>query len=373
MNNVYINATNMISSLGFSTEENFQNMLKERRGISIQNVEYLWNSPFPVSLVNNERLEQEAENKQLTRFEKLLLVSAKKAVEKSNIDPSTPDTLFLLSTTKGNVDLLDKNPKDIRAYLWSSAKILTEYFKNKNKTQVVSSACISGLMATIIAHRLIATGHYKNVVVTGADVLSKFIVSGFMSFHSLSKTPCKPFDLNRDGLSLGEGAGTIVFSSQKNTDKQPLVAFTNGSISNDANHISGPSRTGDGLAIAIKNTLKNYKLPDFISAHGTATLYNDDMESKALTISGLQNIPTNSFKGYIGHTLGAAGVIETIMSVECLRKNQLLKTIGLEQQGVAQKINVITQNKEQQLTRVLKLVSGFGGTNAAALFTKINQ
>lgn len=373
MTNVYINATNVISSLGFSTKENFQNMLKGKSGISIQNVKNLWDSPFPIALVNRERLDEETKNKALTYFEKLLLVSAKKAVEKSNIDPSTPDTLFLLSTTKGNVDLLEKNPKDTRAYLWHSANLLANYFKNKNKTQVVSSACISGVMAAIIAHRLITEGYYKNVVVTGADVLSKFIVSGFMSFHSLSRSPCKPFDLNRDGLSLGEGAGTIVFSSAKNTDNQAQITFTNGSISNDANHISGPSRTGDGLAIAIKKTLGNYGLPDFISAHGTATLYNDDMESKALTLSGLQKTPTNSFKGYIGHTLGAAGVIEAIMSIACLKKNQLLKTIGLEQQGTAEKINVITQNKEQALTRVLKLVSGFGGTNAAALFTKINE
>lgn len=373
MTNVYINATNVISSLGFSTKENFQNMLEGKSGISIQNIKSLWDFPFPISLVNKQKLDQEAKDKELTRFEKLMLVSAKKAIEKSNIDPSAPDTLFLLSTTKGNVDLLDKNLKDIRAYLWHSANLLADYFKNKNKVQVVSSACISGLMATIIAHRLITEGYYKNVVVTGADVLSKFIVSGFMSFHSLSKNPCKPFDMNRDGLSLGEGAGTIVFSSEKNLNNQATVMFTNGSISNDANHISGPSRTGDGLAIAIKNTLGNYGLPDFISAHGTATLYNDDMESKALNLCSLQNTPTNSFKGYIGHTLGAAGVIEAIVSIECLKKNQLLKTIGLEQQGTAEKINVITQNKKQELTQVLKLVSGFGGANAAALFTKINE
>lgn len=371
MINVYVEATNIITSLGFSTKENFKNIVNQQSGIQIINNSDLWHSPFPASIIDTNLIDKEINDKSLTKFDKLILTSAKKALQKSKIDPSSNRTLFILSTTKGNVNLLEKNALHPKAYLWQSAKILSNYFNNKNKVQIVSNACISGLMAIIIGQRLIQNNNYDNVVVVGADVLSKFIVSGFMSFHSLSADACKPFDKNRTGLSLGEGAGTIVLTNNKNIIKQKTICVKNGAISNDANHISGPSRTGEGLLLAIKNTLENNEKPDFISAHGTATPYNDDMESKAITRAGLQQTPTNSLKGYFGHTLGAAGVIESIISVKCLENNQLIKTIGLKEQGTSEKINIITQNKQQELNSMLKLVSGFGGGNAAALFTKL--
>ncbi|MCD4682545.1 MAG: 3-oxoacyl-ACP synthase, partial [Bacteroidales bacterium] len=108
------------------------------------------------------------------------------------------------------------------------------------------------------------------------------------------------------------------------------------------------------------------------SAHGTATPYNDDMESIALARNNLAKTPVNSFKGFIGHTLGAAGIVESVFCFESMRQNILIKTYGLENTGTAEKINVITENKQQPVNKVLKIASGFGGSNAAILFKKTN-
>lgn len=369
---VFVEAHNVITSLGFSTKENFDQMVSGNTGIKTICDSNLWDEELPLSLVDKSKLDSIISDGSYTHFEKLMLASAQLALNNSSIDPESSDTLFLLSTTKGNVSLLaNENMKDSNdTYLWHSGNLLTTYFANPNKAQVISSACISGLMAIIIGERLIKSGRYKHVVVVGADEVSRFIVSGFQSFHSLSSKPCMPFDANRDGLSLGEGAGTVVLTSDEKLIQRPKIEVASGGMSNDANHISGPSRTGEGLLLAIKSAVKEGFVPDFISAHGTATPYNDDMESKAITRAGLADVPVNSLKGYIGHTLGAAGIIEALIGIESLVNNTLLGTKGLITTGVAEEINVSKESTNRELNSLLKLVSGFGGCNAAALFIK---
>ncbi len=238
---------------------------------------------------------------------------------------------------------------------------------------VISNACVSGVLAMLYAHRLMTQGHYKNIIVCGCDVLSEFIVSGFQSFFSLSKEGCKPFDKDRTGLTLGEGAGTVVLTSDKDICPRPLIEIVTGSGSNDANHISGPSRTGEGLYIAIRDILNGNNNIDFISAHGTATAYNDDMESTAFTRLSLSHVPVNSYKGYIGHTLGAAGVIESVFCFETMRKDLLVKTFGFENLGTVESLNVIGSNISKPVKTVLKTASGFGGSNAVVLFRKEDE
>jgi 3-oxoacyl-[acyl-carrier-protein] synthase-1 len=234
----------------------------------------------------------------------------------------------------------------------------------KKQPLVISNACISGVVGMIMAMRLIRSGKYKRALVTGADVLSKFIVSGFQSFQSLSEQACRPFDRSRDGLSLGEGVGTLVISKEHGD-----VELVEGAISNDANHISGPSRTGEGLLVSIQNTLNNNTV-DLISAHGTATPYNDDMESVAISRAGLDKVPVNSLKGYFGHTLGAAGIIESIINIEAMKQHTIVSTMGFSDLGLAKNINVVDHTQHVEYNSILKTSSGFGGCNASALFRK---
>lgn len=376
MSKAILSSYNIISALGFSTAENFLALYNSISGLSPVITSWENVEPVTAALINNRALESETEKNigdcsNLLRFEQLSIVSILKAVENQQINLSDKRVLFILSTTKGNIDLLDsrKNSQPVsnKLYLWQTAQNISGYFKNPNVPVVVSNACISGLSALVTAKRWLATGIYDSVVVTGTDLISKFTVSGFQSLKALSPTNCRPFDAERCGLNLGEGAATIILSSGHEKDCSGKVTLEAGAISNDANHISGPSRTGEGLVLAIKKALENCDIPDigFINAHGTATLFNDEMEAVAINRCGLANVPVNSLKGYIGHTMGASGLIETILSAESLIHNTILGTAGFSRSGVSVPMNIVTGETASFKKECLKTASGFGGCNAA--------
>ncbi|MEN8157068.1 MAG: beta-ketoacyl synthase N-terminal-like domain-containing protein [Bacteroidota bacterium] len=423
MSQTYLESSNIISSLGWNTAEAFNTLRSGKGGIRICTDRRLSDHDFPASLIRWEELEQrfsqiggadamtggltgtahlaegaastgpgldgdstsaagpgldgetaastgpglDGETADWTRFEKLAILSMHDALSDSSVDPADPRTALILSTTKGNVELLDQQEgfgKE-RLHLWKSAELMARFFGMKNRPVVISNACISGVVAMITARRLILSGRYDHAIVVGADVVSKFIVSGFQSFLSLSDLPCKPFDEHRDGLTLGEAAGTVIISGQYGD-----VELTGGAVTNDANHISGPSRNGEGLLLAITNTLVDGQQPDLISAHGTATVYNDEMESIALSRAGLEHVPVNSLKGAIGHTLGAAGIVESIINIEAMKQDILIPTMGYSKPGVSGEINVVDRPEKKQIRTMLKVASGFGGCNAAALFKR---
>jgi 3-oxoacyl-(acyl-carrier-protein) synthase len=217
---------------------------------------------------------------------------------------------------------------------------------------------------------LIQRGEYKNIVVVGGDLLTDFVVSGFDSFRSLSHNVCKPYDKDRDGISLGEGASSLILSSETNAPNCYYIA--GGATSNDANHISGPSRTGEELAHAITTALDEAGLKtsdvSFVNMHGTATVYNDEMESKALAVAGLADSIVVSTKGYFGHTLGCSGVLELAVSVSLAERGEIAKTIGFEEIGTPVKLNVSkTIIKDKPCDVFVKTGSGFGGCNAAVV------
>ncbi|MBK8807648.1 MAG: beta-ketoacyl synthase [Bacteroidales bacterium] len=372
MKDIYVAAENTTTALGFDTQTLIENIKNGVSGLQLIDNISLSKEVLPLALVDFESLDSKINNSYLyTRFEKLLIHSIAHALNGSDIDISSPDTLLVITTTKGNIELLHTPQKEKfgneRILLHKAAHVVADYFHTVNKPLVISNACISGILGIVYAQRLLQQGVYKNVVVSGADVISKFVISGFQSFKSLSHTPCKPFDSERVGLSLGEGAGTMVLSTNKTSERN--IRVVRGASANDANHISGPSRTAEGLFLAISRVLGNESV-DYISAHGTATPYNDDMESVAINRAGLAAVPVNSFKAYLGHTLGAAGIIEAIIGIESMKRNELFKSLGSENIGVVEPINVIKENKTHSIEKFLKIGSGFGGCNAAVLFQK---
>ncbi len=377
---VYFIADNIISPLGFTTAENFRAIEKGEVAIDIMHDHSMYPEPFPASMLSTKKLEEEFAKvsvaDEFTRLEKMLILSVWEAVNKSGVDIQSEKTGIVLSTTKGNIDLLDPKKsqafEETRIHLWKLGRIISKYFNNPNEPVVLSNACISGVLAINLAAGLIQQGNYDNVVVIGGDIVSRFVVSGFMSFMSLSPSACKPFDKNRDGLSLGEAASTLVLSKNKTGDND--IIFLGGGSANDANHISGPSRTGEGSFIAIKKALKESGVTaneiDHISAHGTATPYNDEMESIAIDRHGMNRVPVNSFKGNLGHTLGAAGLVETAVLLHEIRSNTLVKTAGFQKLGVSRAIRVVDQTVNKELNTCLKMASGFGGSNAALIVQK---
>jgi 3-oxoacyl-[acyl-carrier-protein] synthase-1 len=370
---------NIISSLGFSSSENYQAVKEGKTGLRYYEHGFGLPEPFVASLIDEKKIDDiffnlpQTKEIKYTKLEKVAILSVHSAIANTNINPSDDKVLFIFSTTKGNIELLEKNYdyEPQRIYLWRSAQLIAQYFGNKNQPLVVSNACISGVAAQIAAVRYLMARRVKYVIVVGAEVLSKFIISGFQSFKALSKQICKPFDKHRAGLNLGEAAATIIYAmAELDIISDNVIIYENGCICNDANHISAPSRTGEGLFNAITKTLKDKEDISFINAHGTATPYNDDMESMAIGRSGLGNIPVNSLKACFGHTLGAAGVLETIISASALENNIVLASQGCDEMEVAFPICVNTNTTTSSKNKFLKLISGFGGCNAAIVLKK---
>ncbi|MHA4810358.1 beta-ketoacyl-[acyl-carrier-protein] synthase family protein [Flavitalea flava] len=410
MSAIFIVSDNIVSPLGVTTADNFLQLKKGISGVKRQEEPTMSAEPFYASLFEKSLFERNLFEKNrsgmilsgknlsgknlpgnnfgapgsYTRFEQLLIASISDALQDGGIDTRSEKTILILSSTKGNISLLETPTGEARTNthelsdrisMTTSARLVAAYFGFVNPPVVISNACISGIMAILTGMRLIRSGRYGQAVVAGADVISKFVLSGFQSFQAISPGHCKPFDKDRDGINLGEGAATVILSSQKQyAGGTGGIKISGGAISNDANHLSAPSRTGEELGYAITKTIKDSGLSaadiDFISAHGTATVYNDEMEAKAITLANLQSVPVNSLKGYYGHTLGAAGLIETIVSLQSLKEGLVLPTLGFEYPGLTEPLNICTGLLSGAFNNCLKTASGFGGCNAALVLSK---
>lgn len=372
---VFISDTNCITSLGLDIASNWKAVSSGLSGIKLHEKNDLFESPFYGSIVDDEKLDQLASEKlteqNLTKLEKMLILALLPLVEKNKV---SDNSLLVLSTTKGNVKLLKNKGADIGgAQLSTLGKKVAKYFGFKKEPVVISNACVSGLLAISVAKDLIQAGMCDNAYVLAGDEISEFILSGFNSFQAMSSKPCRPYDEARDGVTLGEASAAVFMDA--NLEGENLIEVLGSGAINDANHISGPSRTGEGLYLSILSALKEAAISkeeiDFISAHGTATIFNDEMEAIALNRLDLQHVPVNSMKGYYGHTLGASGLLETVLSIESAKHNQLIVSQGYENNGVSQEINVIQKSEGKQINHFLKTASGFGGSNTAILFKKI--
>ena len=366
---VFIAADNIVSPIGMTTAANFAQLRTGATGVRRHERPEMSDQPFYASLFDTYPAGPH------TNFEQLLIASITDALSQTPSLHITDDrTILILASTKGNTGLLDTDPHTSPEHisLPRSAAILARHFNFIHTPIVVSNACISGLLGMITGMRLLRAGLFENAVVAGADVITKFILSGFGSFQALSAGHCRPFDRDRDGINLGEGAATVVLTT--NPEYRHALQLRGGAVSNDANHISGPSRTGRELGDAIEKALHDAACPrtdiGFISAHGTATPYNDEMEAKAITLAGLQNVPVNSLKGYYGHTLGAAGLVESIITLQSIRESLILPSRGFEHNGVSTPLNVCTGLLQTPLNTCLKTASGFGGCNAAVVMRK---
>ena len=306
-----------------------------------------------------------------SRFESLIIEQLDNILAGSAISLKSEDVQLVLSTTKGNIDLLAEDCENIAeaTYIYTSAQAIARRYDAARRPIVISNACISGVSAFVVARELLQSGKVKHVIVAGGDALSEFITAGFASFKSISAQPCRPYDAERDGLTLGEAAGAVILTTDETHADEGKVRLAGGAISNDANHISGPSRTGDGLYYAIANAMHEAGVTNenvgFVNTHGTATRYNDEMESKAVAWAELTDKPLNSLKGYIGHTLGASGVVEAILSAEELKSGYIFGTKGFTSSDTPHTLTLSAEAQKIEGRCCVKTASGFGGCNAA--------
>lgn len=366
---------NICSPLGMTTADN---LAAVRQGeTSLRQYQSLWNLPEPVcaSLFTDAQWADMAVEG-CTPFESMVITSARRALAGCTFNVSGSDVVLIVSTTKANVSLLNPpTAHDDRLYPGVAAERIARQLGITTPPIVVDDACISGAAALITASRLLASGDYHYAIVCGADHQNRFIVSGFQSFKALSPEPCRPFDMERLGLNLGEAAATMVLSATP-CGHSPAWTISQGAIRNDAYHISAPSRQGEGARRALLAVLDGHTLGSdgtmadagplaVINAHGTATMFNDQMESMAIERAGLTGIPVNGYKGYYGHTMGAAGILETILTMAGLDEHVVLATKGYSERGVSGRIDVTKAERPTDGRAFLKMLSGFGGCNAA--------
>lgn len=382
MGKVYLSHNNVVSSYGFDSASAIQNIANEVSGLQLIDNKNILPNPFYSSLIPQNILEEKYQNlhpkEKHTRLEKMFMVSLSRTITKSNI-ALTDRVGLIISTTKGNIDVLDEGntfPEE-RAYLASLGTKIKDFFNFKNEAIVLSNACVSGVLAIAVAKRFINYGKFDHVFVVGGDLVSKFILSGFNAFQALSDEPCRPYCNTRSGINIGEVATSVLVTNDSSKLVDESVVLLGEASCNDANHISGPSRTGEGLHRSVESALKQAEITpeeiDYISAHGTATLFNDEMESKAFNRSNLQKTPLNSLKGYFGHTLGASGLLETIIGMHSLQNNTLYANIGFQELGVSETLTIIQKTTKRNIRTFLKTASGFGGCNTAAIFQKVSE
>lgn len=382
MSKVYLSYNNIVSSYGFDSASAVQNISDEISGLQLVDDKNILPNPFYSSLIPQDKLaakyqKLDPEGKH-TRLEKMLLVSLGDTIAQSGLE-LTDRVGLVISTTKGNIDVLEKEsyfPEE-RAYLASLGGKVKSFFGFQDDAIVLSNACVSGVLAVAVAKRFINQGKYDNVFVIGGDLVTEFILSGFNAFQALSDEPCRPYCKTRTGINIGEVAASVLVTKDPTKLVDESVMIIGESSCNDANHISGPSRNGEGLHRSVKYALKQANLSsediDYISAHGTATNFNDEMEAIAFNRSGLQNTPINSLKGYFGHTLGASGLLETIIGMHSLQQNTLYASLGFQELGVSEPLNIIEKTTPKEINTFLKTASGFGGCNTAAIFQKVSK
>ena len=279
MNKVFLQKYNAICSLGADINEITENIILNHSGIKPVKFQFDEEKTFHVAKFRPEDVKPFT--KKETYFHDLCFHYLELLASGTKLDFSDSKTLIIIATTKGNIEVLNHDQSE--ASLHELCASFQEKFKTVNKPIVISSACISGVMALTHAHDLVKTGHYNQVAICAVDLISNFVVSGFNSFQALSPEICAPYDENRSGVNLGE-ACAVAFVSKEESD----IEIMGGASSNDANHISGPSRDGSGLSLAIQKAMKQSKDStfDLINAHGTATNFNDEMECQAFNSLG---------------------------------------------------------------------------------------
>ncbi len=299
----------------------------------------------------------------------------------SNVSGGIPeDAQLLLATTNGEMEYLEDavlagtgNADESRLdRLLAKVQKLTGV---NGAASVVSSACASSSTAIAMAASAIRSGETESALVVAVDCVTEFVFAGFSALGALTPEKAQPFDKNRKGLSLGEGGAFILLMSEQKAQQEKrkiLGQIAGWGLTSDANHMTGPSRDGQGLSQAIKQAMQTAAVsPDeifSICAHGTGTLYNDAMEIVAFESIFKQPIPAYSIKGGCGHMLGVAGLVETIISLKSAETGIIPPTVNLLEPEESTSVCFSTKSKLEPTTGItLSTNSGFGGVNCALI------
>lgn len=290
------------------------------------------------------------------------------------IVPIPPRTCAVWAGIKGNAEYIEAEQN-------SPMPWLPEHYRQWMQERLgigpagfdINAACASSTVALAIGAQKIARGEHGSVLVCAADIVTRFVHTGFSVLKALTSSRCRPFDTARDGMCIGDGAAAVLLADAATARERGLnrlARLSGWGISNDANHITGPSRDGAGLVAAVQAAMRMAGLApgdaQAFCAHGTGTLFNDGMELAAIeAVFGDRRFPVFSIKGAIGHTLGAAGGIEAALCVHALARRRVPPTAGLESPEPRAVGRVSDEVQTFGGLNIVTSNSGFGGVNAA--------
>ena len=315
------------------------------------------------------------------RATSLLLAAARDLLRRSPLDADPARIAVVVGTALGGVEQLEQalDDKDDRlrrvagALYDSPGHALARRLGARGPELTVSTACASGATALGVGADLLRADRADVVIAGGFDGLCRFVMRGFDALRSLTRERVRPFDRRRSGLLLGEGAALVLMARDRDASGPRLGRLLGHASTSDGAHIAAPHPDGRGLVAAIAGALGQAGLAgrdvDFVSAHGTGTTLNDRIETAALKQAlgpRAGEIPVNSIKGALGHTMGAAATVEAIMCLLASREGIVPPTLGYEQADPACDLDYVPLAARRLRTRVSVSTSlGFGGCNAA--------
>ena len=394
MSEIVVTGLGMISAIGNSVSANRDSLKAGVCGIStLQNFPSRFSGILPCGeiKINTTTLKQKlsAFEPGITRTDLLCLHAFREAVSDAGLtedDIMSADTAFINGNTVGGMCLTDELYHDANKdekgseYLSSyDCSAVTLYIQSRYKmngiVNTINTACSSSANAIMYGARLINNGFATRAIVGGVDSLAKFTLNGFNALHILSPELCRPFDQNRQGLNLGEGAAFLVLEKKQDAKDKSIHAVLRGSSNtNDAFHPSSLSPEGDGPYLAMKNALDTASLKSadisFVNTHGTGTENNDEVESKAMIKIFDSMPPFSSTKSNTGHTLGAAGALEAIYSILNLKYQEVYPSLNFADPVPETGLRPVSQYKKMAINHVMSNSFGFGGNCSSLIFSK---
>jgi len=393
LSRIVVTGIGVISAIGNTVAENRTALQEGKCGITALSLfpsKYAGLMPFGEIKITTAALQEKLNAKEtgVTRTSLLALHAFVEAIQDSKLsdkDMRCFDTALIGASTVGGMCLTDElyndaNKSDggsdyLASYDFASVNIyLQERYKMAGLVNTINTACSSSANAIMYGARLIKSGRAKRAIVGGVDCLAKFTINGFNALHILSSEICTPFDEQRKGLNLGEGAAFLVLEKEEDVKDKNIYAVVSGYCnSNDSFHPSSLSDEGDGPYLSMKGALKSANLSatdiSFINAHGTATENNDLVESKAMLRLFGTTPPFASTKSNTGHTLGAAGAIEAVYSILNLTHQEIYPGLNCKEPITATGLQPVQAYQKKSLQHIMSNSFGFGGNCTSLIFS----
>ena len=365
-NNIYIEAMEMVSSAGLNKDEVFNSILSGESGIKKYANLLLDSSLSAIGKINST-----------LSFNQLMIKTIQTLLNNSKVE-NFHNTFLAIGTSVGGMEWAEnrfiedkgslKNIKLEKQSIHSIAHTLKEKFNFKDVI-TFSTACTSSSNALVFAKELLEAGVYKQVLVVGADSISRTTVNGFNALGVLSNEASKPFDRERTGMNVAEGIGAVLLSHKKSD-----IELVGTGCSSDAFNITNPHPDGVGAKLAMKNALEDAKIEaskiDYINAHGTGTVANDMVEGKAILKLFPHKPFVSSTKSITGHTLGACGTIELIITAMAMQKQTVPANFNLKSKEI-EELNLPTKNISYNIKYALSNAFAFGGNNVSIVLKKV--